>query len=149
MELIVFIGIQAVGKSSFFRDRFFATHVRVNLDMLRTRHREELLMDACFKGKTSFVVDNTNLQRKDRQRYIQPAKAAGFRICGYFFQSRAADAIRRNGERDEKSRVPDVAIRGSASRLEFPDYSEGFDQLHFVRINEINQFEIEEWKNEV
>ena len=45
MEIILFIGIQATGKSSFFRERFFRTHVRVNLDMLKTRHREKLLVD--------------------------------------------------------------------------------------------------------
>ena len=70
MELIVFIGIQGTGKSSFYRERFHRTHVRVNLDMLRTRHREQLLFVACLEGKTPLVVDNTNVTRADRARYL-------------------------------------------------------------------------------
>ncbi len=61
MELILFIGIQATGKSSFYLERFFRTHVRINGDMLKTRHREELLVRACLEGKTPFVVDKMNL----------------------------------------------------------------------------------------
>src|SRR6476660_6211221 len=44
VEMVLFIGIPATGKSSFYRERFFRSHVRVNLDMLRTRHREQLLI---------------------------------------------------------------------------------------------------------
>jgi len=80
MELALLIGIQATGKSSFYKERFYRTHVRVNYDMLKTRHREALLLEACLEGKTSFAVDNTNLARQERARYIVPAKAAGFTV---------------------------------------------------------------------
>ena len=51
MELVLFMGIQATGKSTFFRERFFDTHLRMNLDMLKTRHRESLLFAACLEAK--------------------------------------------------------------------------------------------------
>ena len=149
MELVLFIGIQATGKSSFYRERFFGTHVRVNLDMLKTRRRESLLVAACLEGKTPFVVDNTNLTREDRARYITPAKAHGFTIQGYFFQSRVADALTRNATREGKARVPDLAIRGARGRLELPAMAEGFDSLQFLQLADRNQFTLEEWKNEV
>ena len=57
MELVLLIGIPATGKSSFCREKFFRTHVRLNLDMLGTRRKERLLMEACLAGKTKFVVD--------------------------------------------------------------------------------------------
>lgn len=60
MEAILFIGIQASGKTTFYKERFFKTHIRVNLDMLKTRHRESLLLKACIEMKQPFVVDNTN-----------------------------------------------------------------------------------------
>jgi hypothetical protein len=60
MEMVLFIGIQATGKSSFYRERFFRTHIRVNLDMLKTRHRENLLFKTCLEGKADLVVENTN-----------------------------------------------------------------------------------------
>ena len=58
MEAVILIGIQGSGKSTFCRDRFFNTHVRINLDMLKTRHREKLFLDACLAAKQPFVVDN-------------------------------------------------------------------------------------------
>jgi predicted kinase len=146
MELVLFIGIQATGKSSFYKERFYRTHVRVNYDMLKTRHREELLVNACIEGKTKFVVDNTNLTRQERARHIVPAKSAGFTVVGFFFQSRVADALRRNSERQGKERVPNVGIFTASSRLEQPSKAEGFDQLFFVQLNEPDGFMVEEWK---
>ena len=37
MEAVIFTGIQASGKSTFFKERFFDTHVRINLDMLDSK----------------------------------------------------------------------------------------------------------------
>ena len=93
MEMVLFIGIQATGKSSLYLERFFRTHVRINGDMLKTRHREDLLIKACLEGKTPFVVDKMNLTRADRAAYIDLAKAAGFRISGYSFESDLAAAL--------------------------------------------------------
>jgi len=44
VEAVIFVGIQATGKSSFYRKHFFDTYVRINLDMLKTRYRERLLV---------------------------------------------------------------------------------------------------------
>src|SRR6218665_1545835 len=99
MEIILLIGIQATGKSTFYKERFYRTHLRLNYDMLKTRHREDLLYRACLESKTRFVVDNTNVTRAERSRYIVPAKQAGYDVVGYFFRSRVAEALARNGLR--------------------------------------------------
>lgn len=143
MELVLFIGIPGVGKSSFFRERFFDTHVRVNLDMLRTRHRERLLFQACVQAKQPLVVDNTNPAVSDRARYIEPARAAGFAVQGYYFRSVLAEALQRNAGRTGKQRVPDRAVRGIAGTLEKPSLAEGFDTLHYVRLED--GFVVEPW----
>ena len=67
MEAVIFVGIQGSGKSTFFRDRFFDTHVRINLDMLRTRPREKIFLEASLEAKQKFVLDNTNLTREERE----------------------------------------------------------------------------------
>jgi predicted kinase len=143
MEAVIFIGIQATGKSSFFQARFFKTHIRLNLDMLRTRHREGLLFHACLEAKQPFVIDNTNPTAAERARYIQPARAARFRVTGYFFESTLAEALRRNAERPE--RVPEVGIRATYNRLQPPALAEGFDRLYRVKIGEAGAFLVEEW----
>ena len=61
MEAILFIGIQAVGKSTFYKERFFATHVRIRLDMFKTRQREQLILQACIaaQGRPSWWITPT------------------------------------------------------------------------------------------
>jgi predicted kinase len=146
MEMVLFVGIQASGKSSFCLERFFRTHVRINLDMLKTLHREDLLVKACLEGKTPFVVDKMNLTRADRAAYIAPAKKAGFRICGYSFDSSLAGALQRNARREIADRVPEAGLTGASKRLELPSYSEGFDQLFSVRMDGQGGFAVEEFK---
>jgi predicted kinase len=149
VNLIIFIGLQATGKSSFYRKQFYRTHIRLNRDMLRTRHREALLFAACIEGKASVVIDNTNLTRAERAVFIGQARAAHFSVHGYFFQSRTADALARNAARSESERVPDLAIRGAARRLELPTAEEGFDERFFVRMDTNQQFTVEKWIDEV
>ncbi|HZC19556.1 MAG TPA: hypothetical protein VE225_07575, partial [Rubrobacteraceae bacterium] len=69
MEAVVFVGIQASGKTSFYRERFFDTHLRINLDMLKTRRREQIFLRACIEAGQPFVVDNTNPSARERARY--------------------------------------------------------------------------------
>ena len=150
MEVILFIGIQATGKSTFYRARFFDTHIRINLDMLKTRHREKLLLHACLEAKQPFVVDNTNPTPADRLRYISVAQAAGFRIIGYYFQSKLSEAIQRNSLRTVDKQIPEKGIRGTYARLELPTLAEGFDELYYVALKPTEaDFIVERWQDEV
>jgi hypothetical protein len=149
MEAVILVGIQASGKSAFYKERFFDSHIRVNLDMLRTRHREKLLVEACLAAKQSFVVDNTNPTREDRRRYMGPARAAGFRIVGYYFQSRIEECKLRNEMRPAGQVVPLPGLLGTHGKMELPSLDEGFDELHYVRIGADGKFIVEDWKNEV
>jgi len=145
MELVLFIGLQASGKSSFYRERLFHTHVRLNLDMLRSRHRERLLFEACLRAEQSLVIDNTNPARSDRARYIAPAREAGFSVVGYYFRSVASECLARNALRQGKQRIPDPGVLGTAKRLELPHPDEGFDALHYVQLTD-DGFSVSEWE---
>lgn len=149
MEAIIFIGIQGTGKSSFYQKKFFQTHVRINSDMLKTRHRLRLFFNACLEARQSFVLDNTNVTRAVRQEFISQSKAAGFRVVGYYFRSDISSALARNSERDGSARIPDRGVLGTYKQLEIPERDEGFDALYYVRIDPSGQFQVEEWSNEV
>jgi predicted kinase len=149
VQAIIFIGIQASGKSTFFKQRFFHSHVRINLDMLRTRYREKRLTEICIELTQPFVVDNTNPSIDERARYILPAKQAGFEVIGYYFQSRIADSIQRNKDRHTEQQIPERGILGAAARLKRPSLNEGFDRLYYVRIIPDLEFSVEDWMDEV
>ena len=149
MEAVIFVGLQGVGKSTFYQERFFVTHLRINLDMLKTRHREKRFLMTCIETRQPFVVDNTNPTRAEREVTIRAAKEAGFRVVGYYFQSRIEDCKRRNDQRPPAQQVPLRGILGTAGRMELPSLKEGFDALFYVRIEEPGGFVVEEWQDEV
>lgn len=148
MQAVIFIGLPGSGKSSFYKERFFSSHVRISVDLLKTRYRERRFMELCLATDQRFVIDNTNPARVDRAKYIEPAKASRFSVVGYYFQSKVEDCLRRNASRPEAERVPEVAIYSAAKKLELPSLSEGFEQLFYVRL-ENGQFVVEEWQDEV
>jgi predicted kinase len=111
--------------------------------MLKTRHREKMLYDACIESKAKMVIDNTNPVYKDREYYISKAKLNRYRIIGYYFSSTVELAIERNNKR--KSPVPKVAIVSTSKKLQLPSFDEGFDELYYVKA-ENDAFSIEEWQ---
>ncbi|MEM7015301.1 MAG: AAA family ATPase [Verrucomicrobiota bacterium] len=143
MELVLFCGIQATGKSSFFKERFSDTHVRINLDMLRTRNREQRMFDLCLELQQPCVIDNTNPAAADRARYIGPARQAEFRVVGYYFESKIASAIERNNLRGDAA-IPERGVLATYNKLELPSIDEGFEKLNFVRITDTG-FEVSPW----
>ena len=143
---ILFIGLQASGKTTFWQQHY-PDLVHVNLDTLHTRNKERQLLEECFGSGTSFVVDNTNPTRKDRERYILPARENNFRIIGYYFQSSISACMDRNLKREGKARLPEVALMSVYTVLELPSWEEGYDELYYVRIDH-DRFVIEPWKVE-
>lgn len=142
--MILFVGIQASGKTSFYRENF-PDMVHVNLDELHTRNRERGLIDDCLDRGESFVVDNTNPTAKDRAGYIAKAKANGFHVYGFYFQSSIADCIDRNSRREGKAQIPQGAIAHTHRILEMPTYAEGFERLFYVHM-EVKSFAVEDWE---
>jgi predicted kinase len=148
VEAVIFVGLQGAGKSTFYRERFFDTHLRISLDLLRTRHRERRLLQVCVETGLRFVVDNTNPTRAERAVYIRAAREAGYRVVGYYFRSRVEDCQRRNEQRPAARQVPLRGLLGTAGRMELPSRMEGFDELHYIRIDEDGGFVVEKWRDE-
>ena len=143
--MIIMIGLQGSGKSTFYEKYISKDFVRINLDTLKTRYQEKILFDACLKNGDSFVIDNTNPTRADRERYISAAKDKGYHIVAYFMESKIKDCIYRNSLREGKAKVPDKAIAATSNKLEVPSYDEGFDELYFVKNDGVNMT-IEPWR---
>src|SRR3954451_22005229 len=129
MEAVVLCGVQGSGKTTLYRDRFLATHVRVGLDLLGTRAREAAVVRVCPEPRQPFVVDNTNPTPADRRRYVEPAREAGFKVIGFLVEIDPAVALARNADRAGRARVSKRGVIGTARRFIRPSPAEGFDEL--------------------
>ena len=145
-ELVIFVGLQASGKSTFFRERFATTHELVSKDLLgnnKNRNRRQAqLIEAALRAGSSVVVDNTNPTVEDRRPLIELGRALEARIVGYYFDSPVRGCVGRNRRRTGKDQVPDVAIFATAKKVVPPSYFEGFDELRRTRITDDSTFEV-------
>lgn len=128
--------------------RFFNSHVRISLDLLSTRNKEDQFLKTSLATQAAFVVDNTNPTKAERKKYIELAKERKYEIIGYYFDTLLDDALVRNLSREGKEKIPEVGIKGCHRKLELPEYTEGFDKLYIVKSRNM-KFHIEEWKYEV
>ena len=149
MELVIFIGLQASGKSTFFRQYWAATHELVSKDLMRNNknraRRQAQLVEAALQAGRSIVVDNTNSTIAERASLIELGKRYDANILGYYFQSKVKDCLERNQQRSGKARVPDVAIYATIKKLVCPTYAEGFHQLFYVRMVGDVDFQVRPW----
>ena len=143
-EMILMIGIPGSGKSTFCQNHFPRRRL-ISLDILRTRFQENKALQASLQAGEDCVIDNTNVTKAERAKYITAAKAAGYRVIGYYFRSRINDCLVRNARRSGKKRIPDAGVIGRARLLELPEHAEGFDELYYVFIEE-GDFAIEKWE---
>ena len=145
MDAVLFMGIQGSGKTTFYKESFFDTHVRVSRDMLKTRNRELVLVSACLAARQDFVVDDTNASKANRAEYVAAAKAAGFRVVGYYFRTPLRTALARNRRRADRHVVPVPGVLATFKRFQPPAWSEGFDELHLVETGKENEFSVRPW----
>jgi predicted kinase len=138
MEMIIFVGLPASGKSYYYHAQFASTHVHVSKDLLRNakdkNKRQESIIEEALKKGQSVVVDNTNPRRQDRAPLIELARKYGATVTCYYFNSTVKDCVERNKTRQGKARVPAVAIYVAAKRMQPPELPEGFNEIITVTL---------------
>ncbi len=143
--MIILMGLPATGKSTFCA-RYLPHFMRINLDTLGTRHRENEELDRAIMARENIVIDNTNVTAIERRRYTMKAYM-DYWIYGIFFKSVIRDCVARNAQREGSARVPTKAIAAKSNQLQFPHMSEDFDGLYFAEQQD-NDFIITPWIEE-
>lgn len=133
MEVIILTGIQASGKTTFYLERYLRSHLHLSMDTIKSRKREQSIFAACLKSGQSVVIDNTNIDKQSRAKYIEQAKLKkNCKIIGFNFISSLNDAIDRNDKRTQI--VPTKAIKEAFADITKQEFNEGFDELYTVEI---------------
>lgn len=139
-ELVVFTGLQASGKTSFYRERFADTHAHVSKDAWpnarKKEERQRRLLDEYLRAGRSVVVDNTNPTHVEREPLIAIGRALGARITSYSFVVTVEEALRRNAVREGRARIEDVGIFAVAKRFVAPAAVEGFHECFEVMLTD-------------
>ncbi|HMJ69735.1 MAG TPA: AAA family ATPase [Cyclobacteriaceae bacterium] len=141
MQLILFIGTPGSGKSTFYKEKFFNSHMRISLDLLNTRNKEQRFLDLAFSLQQRIVVDNTNVLKEERAKYIIQARLNRYEVIGYYFESNLTDCLQRNENRIVNDKIEKVGVIAKFKQLQSPSLDEGFNMLYLARIDE-NKFVI-------
>jgi hypothetical protein len=146
-EVAILIGLQASGKTSFYRMVLAGTHQHVSKDAFPNARRRQarqlrLVAEALDVG-LDVAVDNTNPSPEEWGPLIVAGRERGARIVGYWFPPDLAASMARNAVRDDKTRVPDVGFYATVKRLRRPRPTDGFDELSTVRFDGRGGFDVQ------
>ncbi|MDA8370333.1 MAG: ATP-binding protein [Nocardiopsaceae bacterium] len=146
MAVAVLIGLQASGKTTFYRRLLADTHEHVSKDAFpnaRRRQRRQMRMvdDALAAGR-NVAVDNTNPAPEEWRPVIDAAREHGARVIGYWFPPDLAGSLERNAARQGRARVPDVGVYATLQRLRRPRRTDGFDRVYTVRFGGSGEFTV-------
>ncbi|CDH59919.1 bifunctional polynucleotide phosphatase kinase-like [Lichtheimia corymbifera JMRC:FSU:9682] len=139
IEVIVFVGYPASGKSKFATTYLTPKgYVYVNQDTLRTKEKCIAACEKALKDKKPVIIDNTNPNAASRAPYIKLAAEAGvpvrcFRFTADEHLARHNNMYRAVHDSDSGRQVlSDVVFRTFKARLQEPTLSEGFKEIKHI-----------------
>ncbi|WVW80807.1 polynucleotide kinase 3'-phosphatase [Kwoniella bestiolae CBS 10118] len=144
LEIVIFVGPPASGKSSFFRKHFASEgYEHINQDLLGSRDKCLRVAEQFLAGGTKVVVDNTNRNRETRAHWVRLAGKLNVPIRLFHFLCPLELAKHNNvyracyGPADEPTRtlLPALAFNSYASAFEKPSIDEGFDEVRGVNFH--------------
>jgi predicted kinase len=136
-ELVIMVGVQGCGKSTWVAKHLSGTHTVVSKDHWpNARHREQRqrrVIGELLAAGRQVVVDNTNPTPGDRAALVELARAHGVPVRAVHVDVQPEVCLRRNAARVGRARVPEHAVLATARRLLSPSRAEGFDRVDVVR----------------
>jgi predicted kinase len=132
-EVVVMVGLQGSGKSTWVARHLAGTHEVVSKDHWpNARHRERrqrrVLNELLAEGR-DVVVDNTNPSPAERAPIIEIARAHGATVRAVYLDVPLHVCVARNEARQGRARVPLVGVLAAFGRLVPPTGEEGFDRV--------------------
>ncbi|KAL3316254.1 hypothetical protein Ciccas_005100 [Cichlidogyrus casuarinus] len=135
-EIVIMVGFPASGKS-YISQQFFAEmgYEVVNRDVHGTWQKCCSLMVGHLEKGKSVVVDNTNVDKESRSRYILAAKKhdANIKIRAFLMQT-SSDQCKHNElyrqlTGSNHQAISTMVLNMMKKKFEEPEKSEGFDEI--------------------
>jgi predicted kinase len=135
-ELVVVVGLQGSGKSTWVHENLAGTHTVVSKDhwphARRREARQRRVVAELLAAGASVVVDNTNPAPEDRAPLVAAARAAGVPVRAVWLDTPEDVARERNDRREGRARVPLVGVLATRARFAPPSVAEGFARVDVV-----------------
>ncbi|KAH9502390.1 hypothetical protein Btru_075567, partial [Bulinus truncatus] len=141
-EVIVLVGLPSCGKSFFSREILKPKgYVVVNRDTLGSWQKCVKMVNEALVH-SSVVVDNTNLSRDERGRYIECSRKAKV-LCRCFLFTTSVEHCRHNEKfrqmtDKDHAKINEMIFNKAKSKYERPDLSEGFKEI--IEVNFVPKF---------
>lgn len=146
-NVIIMVGLQGSGKSHFCKKVLVPKgYSYINRDSLGSWQKCAKVMEETIKDKKSCVIDNTNIDKESRKRFIDIAKKYNvdcrcFVMATNIYQTKHNNKFR---ELIDKSHEPvsEMIINTAKKNYQEPDMTEGFKEI--VHVKFVPEFENEE-----
>jgi bifunctional polynucleotide phosphatase/kinase len=138
-ELIINVGFPASGKSTYTL-KYIQPHnyVYINLDIMKDKQKCFNECHNALAKKQSVVIDNTNLDKETRKKYIEIAHKNNIKIRCFLFTT-SIEVCRHNSYfrnyTTQREVIPKIVFHMMRKKYEEPSIDEGFSQIVTIDFN--------------
>ena len=144
--VIIFCGLSASGKTSFFRNHLKKlNYFYISRDEMKTMDKCHKMCETQLKSKQNCVIDNTNVDLSGRKRWVEICHKYCAVPLLFHFDITVEQSLHNNKFRrvvGVNSPVTDLVIRSQNKNFIKPTLSEGFESI--FKINFVPNFLSEE-----
>jgi bifunctional polynucleotide phosphatase/kinase len=141
LEMVLMYGLPASGKSSFVRDNILPhDYVYVNQDTLKTEKKCIELAKEAIENKKNLVIDNTNLSKEKRGRFIALINGSKYKVRLLMIETPLEvckhNSIYRNYRSDNNIDIISKMVYNimlKKKNTESPQKNEGIDKIEKIQ----------------
>ena len=141
-ELILMVGPIGSGKTTFAKTLENDTSIRISQDEMGRKAYLNYFMEAIKDGIPRIIVDRMNFNKKQRERFIKPAKDAGYCITIFEMDHNPVTCLERVITRKNHPTIPEGS--GDLARKIIRDYYRDYEAPEPNEYNNYNLVPLEE-----